>query len=263
MTGLRESLAQSLPVLRADHVPAVSAEQMAAVDRLAVEVFGIALLQMVEEAGSHLATVAGLESGGDLVGHRFLVAVGPGNNGAGGLVAARHLVNRGARVRVVLARPARRLNEAGRHQLSTLLQMGVSCRVAVHDIGAAELDDEIEGSDVVIDALLGYHVRGAPHGEVAVLIERIAEVARAVLSLDLPSGMDPDSAATATPSIVSTATMTIALPKLGLLTDRGRAQAGRLYLADIGLPQALFERLGVNVGTPFSSGRIVRLKHDT
>lgn len=76
---------------------------MADVDRLAIETYGITLLQMMEQAGSHLAEVVRREMGGDLVGRRVVVAVGPGNNGGGGLVAARHLANRGAIVRVILA----------------------------------------------------------------------------------------------------------------------------------------------------------------
>ena len=103
------------PSISRTAVPALSAEQMAEVDRLATDVYGITLLQMMEQAGSHLASVAAHEAGGDLRERSILVAVGPGNNGGGGLAAARHLANRGARVRVILARPARRLSEAGRH----------------------------------------------------------------------------------------------------------------------------------------------------
>ncbi len=243
-----------------DTVPAVSADQMAEVDRLAVDVFGITLLQMMEQAGSHLAELASRRLGGDPRDRRVLVAVGPGNNGGGGLVAARHLVNRGARVRVVLARPARRLSEAGRHQLATLLEMGVACGMAVYDISDAEIDDELARADLVIDAVLGYRGRGAPHDEVATLVEHITTAADRILSLDLPSGLDADSGAAAAPSVRAAATLTLALPKTGLLTESGRERSGELYLGDIGLPGALYERLGLTVGTPFAGGRIVRLE---
>jgi NAD(P)H-hydrate epimerase len=248
------------PSIAADSVPAVTAEQMTEVDRLATEVYGITLLQMMEQAGSHLAMVAAREAGGDLRGRSILVAVGPGNNGGGGLAAARHLANRGARVRVVLARPARRLSEGGRHQLATLLEMGVSCCMAVYDITDAEIDAELSSADLVIDAVLGYRGRGAPHDEVATLIDRIKGADDRILSLDLPSGMDPDSGAAPPGAVRSRATMTLALPKVGLLTEAGRAQAGEIYLADIGLPAALYARMDLTVDAPFSTGRIVRLE---
>ena len=57
--------------------------------------------------------------------------------------------------------------------------------------------------------------------------------------------------------------MTLALPKTGLLTDAGRARSGNLYLADIGLPAALYERMGLTVEAPFSAGRIVRVEAGT
>lgn len=251
------SLPAALPSIPAISVPAVTAGQMAEVDRLAVDVYGITLLQMMEQAGSHLASLAAREVGGDPRDRRVVVAVGPGNNGSGGLVAARHLVNRGARVQVVLARPARRLSEAGRHQLSTLLEMGVSCCMAVYDISQAEIDDELAAADLVIDAVLGYRGRGTPHDEVATLIERIMPARDRLLSLDLPSGADADTGQAGPVSVHSRATMTLALPKVGLLTPAGLERAGHLYLADIGLPAALYARMGLTVGTPFASGRIV------
>jgi NAD(P)H-hydrate epimerase len=250
----------AFPSIPGRSIPSVSAEQMAEVDRLATDVYGITLLQMMEQAGSHLATVAAHEAGGDLRNSSILIAVGPGNNGGGGLTAARHLANRGARVRVVLARPARRLSEAGRHQLATLLEMGVSCCMAVYDITDDEFDAELKTADLVIDAVLGYRSRGAPHDEVAMLLDRIAGAEDRTLSLDLPSGMDPDTGTSPPGGVRSRATMTLALPKVGLLTEAGRAQAGEIYLADIGLPAALYARMDVTVDAPFSTGRIVRLE---
>lgn len=186
-------VSEPMPVIDLASVPAVSAARMTEVDRLAVDVYGITLLQMMEQAGSHLASVAAAEVGGDLKDSSLLVAVGPGDNGGGGLAAARHLVNRGARVQVVLARPARRLSEAGRYQLSTLLEMGVSCCMAIYEISEAEIDDELRAADLVIDAVLGVRGRGTPHDEVATLIERIAGASNRTLSLDIPSGMDADT----------------------------------------------------------------------
>jgi len=250
----------AFPSIASGSVPALAAEQVAEVDRLATDVYGITLLQMMEQAGSHLAAVAAREVGDDLRGRSILVAVGPGNNGGGGLAAARHLANRGARIRVILARPARRLSQAGRHQLATLLEMGVSCCMALYDITEAEFDEELVSADLVIDAVLGYRGRGAPRDEVGTLIDRINAAEGRILSLDLPSGMDPDSGEAPPGAVRSRATMTLALPKMGLLTEAGRSRAGLLYLADIGLPAALYARLGLTVDAPFSSGRIVRLE---
>lgn len=250
------------PVARASSIPTVTAAEMAEVDRVATDEFGIDLLQMMEQAGSHLAELVRAELAGDLRGRRVIVAVGPGNNGGGGLVAARHLANRGASVRVILARPVNRLSEAGRHQLATLLEMSVDCCVAIYDVPDDELDREFATADAIVDAVLGYRAAGAPHDGVLWLVDRIARAAAPVISLDLPSGIDADTGDAAGVAVRATATMTLALPKSGLFRSKGRDHAGRVHLGDIGLPAALYRRLGVDAGTPFAAGRIVRLQED-
>jgi len=253
----------AFPVASAAPIPTVTARQMAEVDRLAIDEFGIDVLQMMEHAGSHLAELVRAELGGDLRDRRVIVAVGPGNNGGGGLAAARHLANRGASVRVILARPVNRLSEPSRHQLATLLKMSVDCSVAMYDLTDAELDHESSSADAIVDAILGYRAAGAPHDGVLWLVDRIARASVPVISLDLPSGVDADTGEAAGIAVRAMATLTLALPKRGLFRAVGRDHAGRLHLGDIGLPAALYRRLGVDAGTPFASGRIVRLEVDT
>lgn len=240
-------------------VPVVDAATMTGVDRLATEDFGISVPQMMEQAGSHLAEVVRVELAGELRDRTIMVAVGPGNNGGGGLVAARHLMNRGARVQVVLARPVLRMTEAGRHQLATLISMGASCCVATYDLTDQELEEAVTRADLVVDAILGYNGRGAPHGEVERLVGPIVRSRRPVVSLDVPTGVDPDTGNAVGLAFSASATLTIALPKSGLMTVAGRERTGRLYRADIGLPAALYARLGIEVGPLFSCSRIIAL----
>ncbi len=248
-----------VPTAPRSSLPSVTADAMAEVDRRAVEEYGITLLQMMEQAGSHLAEVVRLELGGELRGRSVVVAVGPGNNGGGGLVAARHLLNRGATVRVVLARPALRMAEAARHQLATLLAIGMSCCVATYDLSDDELETALANADIVVDAILGYRVTGAPHGEVERLVAFIVRSGRPVISLDVPSGVDPDTGEAPGLAITAQATLTLALPKPGLLDGRGAGHTGRLYVADLGIPEALYTGVGIDVGPLFARGRIITI----
>ena len=243
----------------ASAIPSLSAAQMAEVDRLAVDEYGIDLLQMMEQAGSHLADVVRIELGGSLDGRTVVVAAGPGNNGGGGLTAARHLANRGADVRVVLARPAMRSTGASRHQLSTLLTMGTDCCVATFDLTDDDLVAALQRADAVVDAILGYSISGPPRGDVERLIGFLIQAGRPVISLDLPSGLDPDTGSVPGVAVRAAATMTLALPKLGLFEAAGPAHTGRLYLADIGLPRGLYDALGIEVGPIFAGSRIIRV----
>jgi NAD(P)H-hydrate epimerase len=248
-----------IPSVRASSVPVVTAATMAEVDRQAIKTHGVGLLQMMEQAGSHLAEVVRLELGGDLRDRSVVVVAGPGNNGGGGLAAARHLANRGARVRVILARPVLRMSLAARHQIGTLITMGTTCCVATWDLADEELVEALDQADIVVDALLGYGTQGAPYGEPERLIGFIVRSGRPVVSLDVPSGVDPDSGASPGLSLMARATLALALPKPGLLHDDARDRVGRLYLGDLGLPAALYHGLGLSVGPLFIEGRIVIL----
>lgn len=252
----------AFPVSPASSMPTVTASEMAQVDALATDEFGIDLLQMMEQAGSHLAELVRAELGGNLHSRRVIVAVGPGNNGGGGLAAARHLANRGASVRVILARPVNRLSEAGRHQLATLLQMSVDCCVAIYDVPDEDLDREFASADAIVDAILGYRAAGAPHDGVLWLVERVARASVPVISLDLPSGIDADTGEAPGVAVTASATLTLALPKRGLFRGAGPARAGRVFLGDIGIPGTLYRQLGLDINTPFAAGRIVRLEAD-
>ena len=248
----------SLPTVQLATLPAVTAAGMREVDRLATEDFGISLAQMMELAGMNLARTAQHVCSG-LTAQKVTVLVGSGGNGGGGLVAARHLANRGAEVQVVLAFPVRRLRPIAEERLATMIEMLVPCRVAAWDLLHGELEELLGGSDLLVDALLGYSADGPPRGPLDELLERAAASGRPVLSLDLPSGLDPDTGTVAGRALRAAATMTIALPKRGLLTPSGRAYSGQLYLADIGLPAALYQRAGLAFADPFGDGPLARL----
>jgi NAD(P)H-hydrate epimerase len=231
---------EALPVWPLSAVPVLSAEQMREVDRLMIDELRIDLVQMMEHAGRSLAALALIRFEPATV----TVLAGPGGNGGGGLAAARHLANRGSSVTVVLARPDE-LTTVPAHQADVLRRMGVP---TVNDPRPA---------DLVVDALIGYSLRGEPSGRAAELIEWANQQPAPVLSLDTPSGLDVTTGHAGDPCVRATATLTLALPKQGLLRSDA---VGELYLGDISVPPWLYERLGVSRPRPFGRVGIVRLE---
>ena len=211
------------------NLPAVSRQEMIEVDRLMIEVAGISLLQMMENAGRSLAGLAI-----DLFGPRsVLVFAGSGGNGGGAMVAARHLANRGVTVTVNTTRSVGDLRGVPRTQADILERMGVSLISETSDTNA----------DLVIDGVIGYTLDGAPTGPAQLAIERINSLGVPVLSLDTPSGLDVDSGTAPGDVVAPDATLTLALPKVGF----ERARLGDLYLADISVPQAIYQQMGLEV----------------
>lgn len=232
-------------------VPAVTAAQMREVDRIAVEDFGLGILQMMENAGRNLAQHAMDMLDGETPGQRRVITVlaGAGGNGGGGLCCARHLDNRGFEVHLVLDREPDRLHGAAGRQLQILRAAGLQA-VAPNEAEAA-----IRGAELVVDALIGYSLRGAPRGRTAELIALCNRYAYRVLSLDVPSGLDATTGEAPGMMVQPERTLTLALPKTGL-----QGAPGELYLADIGIPPAVYERLGLAYQVPFRKGYWNRLR---
>jgi NAD(P)H-hydrate epimerase len=222
---------------------------MVEVDRLMIEVYGIMLIQMMENAGRNLAEQAWRMLNRKLSGRTIVVLCGAGNNGGGGMVAVRHLHNRGAEVRVKYASEPGRLKDIPAHQWRILQAMGL----------AANDDPDLAQADLIVDALIGYGLTGDPRGPAVEWIERANAANRPVLSLDTPSGLDLTTGLPGHPCIRASATLTLALPKTGLLAPSARSLVGDLYLADLGVPPELYQRMGIEVGPLFADETIIRI----
>ena len=233
------------------NLPALSLAQMREVDRLLIDSYGIALLQTMEHAGRNLALVAKALLDGDLEDRPIVVLAGRGNNGGGGLVAARHLLNWGAWVQIVCTHAADAYAGVPAHQLQTLHAMGAP-------IAWAEEGWELPPSDLVLDAIIGFGLQHEPQGKARDLIQLANSSVAPILSLDLPSGLDADHGDIFMPHIVAAATLTLALPKQGMLTGGARLACGDLYLGDIGVPPALYDALGLEMLPIFGRDPILR-----
>ncbi len=239
-----------LPRRDIDGVPAVTRAQMREIDRVMTEDLGVALIQMMENAGLWFAELARRLAPNGLHACRFLVAAGPGNNGGGGLAAARRLHAWGARVEVVTTADDHSYQGVPGQQLRALRQMGVTVRV---------FDARLPPHDMVLDAIIGYGLHGPPEGIVAALIDEVNRSAAPAVSLDAPSGLDVDSGAAPDAAVRAAATLMLALPKAGLVRPAAAPFVGELYLADIGVPEEAYEKIGVVVSGLFDGASLVRL----
>lgn len=230
----------SYPNISPDEVGWLTEAQMIEVDRAMIDGLQITLIQMMENAGRNIA---------QLVLDRFApstvtVLAGSGGNGGGGLVAARHLANRGVDVSVTLGQPAEKFTPVPAHQYEILQRMSV------------DVAREPRGSDVVVDALIGYSLAGAPHGRIGELVSAIGGIGVHVVSLDTPSGLDVTDGSMPGHVVQADATLTLALPKVGL---RKASHVGELYLADISVPPAVYNAIGVGPTPDFSRSSILKI----
>lgn len=222
-------------------IPAITTDQMREVDLVMIEDLGIELIQMMENAGANLARLADTLYSPS----RVTVLAGRGGNGGGGLAAARHLANRGVEVSVVVTAPLQEMAPVPAHQTRILERMAVA------------FPEEPGRADLVLDAVIGYSLSGDPRGRAAELIEWADGSAAPILALDAPSGLDAATGLIGDPCIRADATMTLALPKVGLF--EAPEVVGDLYLADISVPPSVYAAFGIALADPFSEGPVVRI----
>ena len=222
---------------------------MRELDRIAMEETGPNLYQMMENAGRNCA-LAALDMLGTQWKHATVVVLaGSGGNGGGGICAARHLANRGQSVDVHLCLSSpEKLGDVPSYQRKIFGSThGKECEIN----RLANVKPYL-----IIDALVGYSLHGAPTGKTAELIPWANEKDAPILSLDIPSGVDSTTGETPGQFINATKTVTLALPKTGLLPET----TGELWLADIGIPQGAFRKLGLDYISPFENRFLIPLE---
>lgn len=237
-----------------DPLPEVDTPTMIEVDRLMMEEYRISLFQMMENAGRCLAILTrDIALGGDPKGKRVLALAGGGGNGGGVLTASRRLATWGAEVIVATAQDTDRMAPVPRAQLDILEGLARVSMMQPEDLG-----DRV---DVILDGLIGYSLSGSPAGRTAELIRWANADPAPTIALDVPSGFDAAHAAIREPAISAAATLTIALPKLGMQAAEASSAIGDLYCADISVPPELYAQLSPAIDLPpiFAAGDILRI----
>ncbi|MCF7806938.1 MAG: NAD(P)H-hydrate epimerase [Candidatus Marinimicrobia bacterium] len=236
-------------------LPELTVSQMMEVDRIMIEDYGITLVQMMENAGYSLSLLAKerflLH---DLQRSQVIILAGSGGNGGGALVAARRLANFGVNVQVWLSKPSHEFKGVPGHQLNILFRQGVAI---------IDPPDRPKKSivNLVIDGLIGYSLKGDPRGLTAEMITWANHQTADILALDVPSGYNTTSGVASETVVEAIATMTLALPKLGLSAVTNKPFVGELYLADISVPPRLYKELGIDLGgySLFAEKAVVRI----
>ena len=221
----------------------VTVEEMRAIEQAAAKV-GLPSEVLMENAGLAVArhTKGWL---GSVLGRRFLVLVGPGNNGGDGLVVARHLHDWGANVAIY--------SPSARADSDVNLQLCRQREMQALESGAS-LDSLLSSADVVIDAFFGTGKSRPLDGAFKqALMEVRAARARnkhlKLVALDLPSGLNADTGAVDEACVPADLTITLGYPKHGLFLFPGAGMLGHLIIADIGIPPELAKHVTTEVIT--------------
>lgn len=206
---------------------------MKEIDRSTINDYGVPSAVLMENAGRAVAKYAVSFNKSN-----FCVICGKGNNGGDGVVAARHLHNMGMNVTLMLIGSPKDLSGDALVNFISAKKIGVNIKIGLDE-------NVLSDCDIIIDALLGIGINGAPRGETENAIKAINRSGKFVISADLPSGVNADSGAVLGECVFANVTVTFGLFKPGLVLYPGAEYAGKVILKEISLAKPAIEKQNI------------------
>jgi len=210
-------------------------------DERAVHQFGMPSILLMENAGR--SVVEEIERRfGPIAGASILVASGKGKNGGDGFVAARHALQRGANVTVLLLGAQTELQGDVKSNYD-ILKNAVGARLNLsHSFKEKEFSRM--RYDFIIDAIFGTSFHGEIHGRFKTVVEWINSQKKSrIIAVDIPSGVNASTGECSSVCVKAELTVTMALPKVGLYLGKAREATGSVAVADIQMPAPLMNQL--------------------
>lgn len=224
----------------------VNTEEMRKIDNRTIQEFNIPSIELMERAGTACVENILKEFSG-LKGKKVGIFVGKGNNGGDGLVIARLLANKKIPVKVFLVAREEDISDDAKINLNKLFKIGIKVK-EINSFRKFEKErDNINGVDIIVDALLGTGFKGAVTGLLANIIDYLNTTGKPIIAVDLPSGLNVDLGNASGSCINADLTITLGLPKFGLFMYPGVKYAGRVVVGDIGIPDEIIKKEKLNI----------------
>ena len=214
----------------------MSRDEVRAFDAWAINTIGIPGVVLMENAGRSCAELV-IDKLEDAAGRKVCIFCGTGNNGGDGYVIARHLINHGIKVTVVVCGDRSKIKGDAKTNLNILEQMGESVESlnpSDRDI-AGQVGHFCAGAGIIVDSLFGTGLRGQLSDEYKQLIESINACESPVLAVDIPSGLDCDMGEPLGEAIKAAWTVTFVAVKKGFLSANAVPYTGEIFVASIGV----------------------------
>ncbi len=216
------------------HVKSVTTKQIQDLDRFAINQIGISSLALMETAGRHIADVI-CKNVARIEKPLVVIVCGIGNNAGDGFVAARHLLNRDVRLKVLCIGSSKKIKSDALCNYKALENCGVDIKQFKKIDSSFHL--LMKGADIVVDAILGVGLNREIQEPFYSIIEEMNISARFVLSVDVPSGLDATTGNIYGICVKAKSTVTFSYSKKGFGLKEGPAYVGRLSVVDIGIPK--------------------------
>lgn len=213
----------------------ISSEQMYRIEDNGHSLFGMKKLLMMENAGHGLADFIVSERGANFASKKIISFCGTGNNGGDAMVASRHLSSQnGVEVIIVLLGDVKNMKTEETMANWSIVQKMKSIKILVGPDVLELVKKIISKSDIIIDGIFGTGIKGEIREPFSSAIELINASKKYVVSVDIPSGLDPNDGSFHEKCVRADATVTFHRIKKGLTMNK--EYVGKLHLEKIGIP---------------------------
>ncbi len=220
-----------------------NSEQMELIDQNSVENIGMKSIVLMENAGKVVFDeILKMRSTFE----RVIILSGPGNNGGDGFVIARHLHNVKIPVRVFIIGKSSHIEGDALANLNILKKLSIQIDEVYDGGGFVKLEKCIRQEVLLVDAIFGTGLTKSVHGIFAEVIDLINEMSSNILSVDIPSGINSDTAKVMGTSIKAKKTIALVVPKIGNIMYPGSDYNGELVIKGIGVPDIVIEATKIN-----------------
>ena len=198
------------------------------------EKLGISKLILMENAGNNIVNY--IKKNIKVKRKKIIIISGTGNNGGDGLVAARHLACEGGIISVILLGNPKKIKNEAKVNWDILRNMKKTINIITAETcdELANFSDLIKHSDIILEALLGTGIRGELKADYKYGINLINESKAFKISVDIPTGMDPNTGIILDKIVKPDVTITFHKIKRGLEINKN--QIGKLIVEPIGIP---------------------------
>jgi NAD(P)H-hydrate epimerase len=213
----------------------VTAAQMQTLDRRTIQEAKVPGTTLMERAGIGVVTHL-MQAWGPPKGKKIVILCGKGNNGGDGLVVARLMAKKGAKLKIALMAP---LNELSPDAKIMYRRLSKVIRPSLFTVNPSEesLRSLTQDADLLVDALLGTGLASSVRSPYTFAIEAMNASPAFTVAIDIPSGLDSNTGATLGVAVQADLTVTFGCPKLGLYLDSAIDKVGNIQVVDIGIPQ--------------------------
>lgn len=224
----------------------VKSEQMALIEDMVINQMGFPTIVLMEHSALRVVDHC-MEYLKDIQNPKAVVVAGHGLNGGDGLAIARLLHFKGVKTTIIALTDFSDSPDPAKTNYSLATQLGIPVVSMATAKTYGGVSDLLKFTNVVIDAIFGIGINRTLCDDDIDVINSINKLSPYTISVDIPSGVHPDTGKPMGAAVKADMTISFTLPKLGTVTFPGAQYVGELIVEPVGIPTEIVSSMSIDI----------------